>query len=424
MTDYYVDATQGNDRRSGQTPVDAWQTVVPVNELFARSTLLPGDKVLFARGQEHRFPTALEIVNCNGTVEQSIIMGAYGEADRRPVLVLAQESDFLIGCWTVGTEYIRFEHLELLTEHLPSGRGTIWAEACRWRLHDIVQRRGDPAVTQWNTGIKIRWNSHCVLTECDISNPDGEGLYVGRAYTPEDQSTVEVYNSRFHDCLHEGIDFKDGARDCIIQDCLIENNAPLDENGEAIAAYSQISAGGWGHLFERCTIRGRSIRPIQLADYVGDAGGQTLKDCLLQDGNQGVRFAGRDNLVEDCIIQDCHVAFRVPAGKLTGTQTIRNVRVINTRYGDWKFNDEAADAHWFVVENLTHGSGGMIMAVIDELQIVAGALDAEADVLDSIEHPSHASALRDQVNAVLAQVTALQAADDALDAAADVIEED
>ena len=47
-TDYYVDATNGNDSNNGHTPQAAWQTIERING----QSFLPGDFILFKKGEE------------------------------------------------------------------------------------------------------------------------------------------------------------------------------------------------------------------------------------------------------------------------------------------------------------------------------------------------------------------------------------
>jgi hypothetical protein len=49
-TTYYIDATSGNDANTGTSTSQAWQTIAKVNG----RTLLPGDQVLFKRGETWR----------------------------------------------------------------------------------------------------------------------------------------------------------------------------------------------------------------------------------------------------------------------------------------------------------------------------------------------------------------------------------
>ena len=78
-TNYYIDATNGNDYNSGKSPLQAWKTCNKIN--LSWNSIMPGDSLLFKRG-EIWAPTSsnmiLHIVNRSGSVGSPIVFGAYG----------------------------------------------------------------------------------------------------------------------------------------------------------------------------------------------------------------------------------------------------------------------------------------------------------------------------------------------------------
>jgi len=74
-TDYYI-SSSGNDTNNGLTSSAAWQTIAKVNSTF--STIKPGDKILFNRGDT--FYGTL-IVTASGSAGNPITIGAYGTGD-------------------------------------------------------------------------------------------------------------------------------------------------------------------------------------------------------------------------------------------------------------------------------------------------------------------------------------------------------
>jgi len=89
-TTYYVDATNGNDAKSGISPSAAWQTVNKVNN----STFGPGDSVLFKRGEIFRGYTLRP--PSSGSSSNVITFGAYGSGDK-PIISGAARAT---GAWT------------------------------------------------------------------------------------------------------------------------------------------------------------------------------------------------------------------------------------------------------------------------------------------------------------------------------------
>lgn len=75
---YHVDASNGNDAASGLSPSEAWKTLARVNA----AGLLPGDSVLFRRGDVFRG----QLIPVSGSESGDVVYGAYG-AGRKPRLL-------------------------------------------------------------------------------------------------------------------------------------------------------------------------------------------------------------------------------------------------------------------------------------------------------------------------------------------------
>ena len=76
---FYVDSTSGNDANDGTTPETAFQTIDKLNTM----TFLPGDKILFKKGETFR--------GCfkpqgSGSEGAPITIASYGDGEDRPVL--------------------------------------------------------------------------------------------------------------------------------------------------------------------------------------------------------------------------------------------------------------------------------------------------------------------------------------------------
>lgn len=107
---YYVDATDGSDLNNGLSPETAWKTIAKVNT----SVFLPGDRVLFQRGEVWR--EQLNIAS-SGTPTAPITFGAYGSG-LRPLI----DADGLRENCIKGNlqHYIRITAIQC-TEWLSSG---------------------------------------------------------------------------------------------------------------------------------------------------------------------------------------------------------------------------------------------------------------------------------------------------------------
>ena len=75
---YYVDASHGDDAHDGLTSASAWRSLTRVNQ----ATLLPGDRVLFRRGETWRG----QIRSQSGSAAGAIVYGAYGDGEKPLVL--------------------------------------------------------------------------------------------------------------------------------------------------------------------------------------------------------------------------------------------------------------------------------------------------------------------------------------------------
>ena len=71
---FFVDATDGDDRRSGRGPAEAWKSLEKVNA----TAFPPGTRVLFERGESWRGSL---LASSSGTAERPITYGAYGKGD-------------------------------------------------------------------------------------------------------------------------------------------------------------------------------------------------------------------------------------------------------------------------------------------------------------------------------------------------------
>ena len=74
-TNYYIDATNGNDSNNGTSPATAWKTLTKVSG----SSFSPGDSILFNRGEVWRGDFT---INSSGTMDSPIVFGAYGKGDK------------------------------------------------------------------------------------------------------------------------------------------------------------------------------------------------------------------------------------------------------------------------------------------------------------------------------------------------------
>ena len=83
-TNYYVDASGGNDNNSGTAETQAWKTLNRVNE----SSFAPGDKILFKRGEIWKGRLK---VSSSGIAGNPIVYSAYGSGNKPIIRDIAQQ---------------------------------------------------------------------------------------------------------------------------------------------------------------------------------------------------------------------------------------------------------------------------------------------------------------------------------------------
>lgn len=100
---FYVDATAGDDSLDGTATDRAWKTVEMVNQ----ADILPGDQVLFKRGEVFRGPLETR----SGTAEQPIAYRAYGEGSKPVILGSVSAANptqwtlYADGLWQTTSKY-------------------------------------------------------------------------------------------------------------------------------------------------------------------------------------------------------------------------------------------------------------------------------------------------------------------------------
>lgn len=162
---FFVDATLGNDANSGRSPGQAWQTIAKVNA----STFLPGDQILFKRGETWAGTTLIPAFT--GTIGQPIILSAYGSG-AAPIID-----------GTGGAGYgLRFQ-------------GSIHVTVRDLAITNAV---GASHVVYFNGAI------YCTIRDCEIYGGGWAGVMVNDVGGRTNQNNL-IYNNEIRNPLHEGV---------------------------------------------------------------------------------------------------------------------------------------------------------------------------------------------------------------------------
>lgn len=101
---FYVDASAGNDNNTGTEPSAAWKTLSKVSS----TTFLPGDQVLFKRGETFRGRLVIEN---SGQESNRIVYGAYGNGNKPRITgadVLTDWEEVNPQVWRAKVKYATF----------------------------------------------------------------------------------------------------------------------------------------------------------------------------------------------------------------------------------------------------------------------------------------------------------------------------
>jgi hypothetical protein len=185
---YYVDATGGSDLKNGLSPSTAWQTIAKVNA----TALMPGDSVLFRRGQVWIQNATALIPPSSGTEVKPITFADYG-AGKKPEIRMVRE----LSSWTLDSGNIYFTpvsgslhpklawegNVELLGRRSDKSAlakyGDWFYDANVGRLY--IYKTIRPAtieITQGNFGIYLDTKSYVSIRNLHVNRTNRDGILI------------------------------------------------------------------------------------------------------------------------------------------------------------------------------------------------------------------------------------------------------
>jgi hypothetical protein len=345
MAIYYIDP-EGRTENHGTSESSPWHIGV-LYDAFEQGRFGPGDQILFKRGVIHPITSGqgwIHTRNCTGTAEEPLILGGYGEADHRPILQMACESQTpIIGMWSSGKDcdYVHVIGLELCDWRDTAAISVKGVTG--WELRDLYLH-GGRWVEYIGIAMHVKDNSKGVLVSgCIVQDVEGEGLYVGATGT-EDRTEITVRDCVFRRCLNEGVDFKGGVSNSLIENCTFEDNAP-GERGD----YAQVNLGGLDNIMRGCTVRGTAGSNRYGLNFFYThscaAARRTLvEDCRFENCPTALRFNGDDNLVRGCTVEDNATAILARSSWCNSdpTQEVREYTFKGSMEYDVRFEEDAA----------------------------------------------------------------------------------
>lgn len=316
-TTYYIDSSAGNDDNSGKSEDSAWKTLGKASSV----TYKAGDRILLKSGEifDGQF-----IAMGNGTKDNPIVLGAYGDKALGKPLVRSNTDDITlvtisnVSGWTVdGLDFTVPKGRAVL---LRAGEGVIseylTVKNCSFR--DILYVPGLQYYSSYapvliaGEGETARLR-HLSVTDCDFSHC-GYGIAMSglsREWSPEVYKTPEEsYNSDFliegitmNDILYDGIIIM-SVYGMVIRNCSLIN-VSMDTTGP--------TAPMWSHhadsfVIENCEIAG-SANPCDgmAVDFDGWTTNATYQYIYSHDNQRFVNNCCYDNYTknENCTVRYC-----------------------------------------------------------------------------------------------------------------------
>lgn len=167
-TTYYVDSINGNDMNPGTSENSAWKTI----EKASKTEYSAGDKILFKAGG---YFTGTFESKGNGTKENPITLGAYGDIDSlgKPALTVTGENAVIrindVSYWTIdGLDISAPDGMGIYITCEKSIMNGITVENCS--MHDIFKQRSDTQVKHLHASIGIYTVGSGLLSDVILRN--------------------------------------------------------------------------------------------------------------------------------------------------------------------------------------------------------------------------------------------------------------
>lgn len=178
-TNYYV-KTGGSDSASGLSDALAWGTISKVNSFWAAGSFVPGDQILFNKGDSF-YGTI--IISKSGTSGNPITLGAYGTG-ANPIIT---GFTTITSGWTYegGSIYSKVISSEALTNmvlvddvQVPMGRwpDTTWNTYESFSTNTSITDTGLGTLTNWTGAEAVIKKNQFHVDRCNITNHTGDVL--------------------------------------------------------------------------------------------------------------------------------------------------------------------------------------------------------------------------------------------------------
>jgi hypothetical protein len=316
---YYVSIGTGSDANTGLSPLTPWKTVAKVST----TGLLPGDSVLFKRGEAWKSSTVLSFTE-SGTAERPIVIATYGEGSR-PIITDITPVDG----WSDTLRWMR-RGGNVWTLRYPETPNRLWLDGTEALRAAIARDAG----TTNSEGAFEWWyydSRDSLLLLFAVDNP-------ARSYHSIEGNrpagVLALYGSAH--IIFDGIDFRGGRWTTIyggacsfitFRDCCVGYG-----NSGLTLTSSNPAASTHDVLIERCAFDSG----LRFRYGLSSLGPSDTVDATKRGSEDGIHFG---DAVHDCIVRHCvftgwgHVAINCYAPDSTRDGVYENTFRGNTFTG-------------------------------------------------------------------------------------------
>lgn len=397
-TNYYVSSTTGDDSRDGLSEATAWKTISKVNS----KTFLPGDMILFNRGDEWRESLS---VPSSGNAGAYVIFSAYGSGEKPRILGSTQAITWTNqggNIWKSSTSVSNpwaseADACELFFVHSDGTVSWGWHVGntgsmskeydWTWSSNNVyVYAATDPStrytsveVPQRDVGIDVNTREYVTVDGLDVKYHKFRGV-AGNEVVGGTGFTIKNCNIGYVGTKNNTLsDSPVGYCLDVVRNNLLVQNNDIHDGGRRIISYHIYDYSGV--TFSGITIEGNILHE----GYHGSGFGIAMDGP--RSNNTFTNIIIRNNLIYDSPTRNLttdgfdpttqgHIAAGESGAKISNVQVYNNIWMYGTAYGlelynvtnatvynntFYNFNPNGSSLGYRVQLDISHGSTGIVI---------------------------------------------------------------
>jgi parallel beta-helix repeat protein len=281
---YYVDATGGRNDASGLSPSAAWKTTAKVSS----SSFLPGDQILFKRGEVWRETL---VVPSSGSPGSPTVFGSYG-VGTNPIITGA---DALLGkgtrnlcLYAAGKDYITIQDITFEGAR----QQLLQVSSCNnWIVRNITGRNGIAPDVIGARGMFFINDAHISISNIELYGTHGDsGINIGGC------QDFMISGSRIHDHQGDGIYVANSAS------VTIQDNTLYGQTGEWADNIQLSKTSNYMILRNNTSLHGSDSSKGNIIAMEGSNG--LIQGNMCGYGAYGVNCSDDNSIIEFNIVHD------------------------------------------------------------------------------------------------------------------------